>query len=170
MTQNDERNVRRRLSDYARLILQRPVTHIHTPINRNVNFRIDSHVMSMLPIFHGKPFEDPYRHVYELSQVSKINQIHNVSADMMKMKLFLAILVDGAKDWFFKLGKEFTTWTEMEEEFLRKYYYVGKTTFVMKAIRKFTQGSRETFHEAWEQLRDLIREYPHHEVSYHDLT
>ena len=46
----------------------------------------------------------------------------------------------------------------MEEEFLRKYYSVGKTTSVRKAIRVFTQGTSETFHEAWEQLRELMRE------------
>ena len=78
MALNDEGNVRRRLSDYARLVLQRPVTRIHAHLARNANFRIDSHVMSMLPIFHGKPSEDPYRHVNELSQVCEINQIHNV--------------------------------------------------------------------------------------------
>ena len=59
----------------------------------------------------------------------------------------------------------------MEEEFLRKYYSVGKTTSVRKAIREFTQGTTsETFHEAWERLRDLTREYPHHGVSNHELT
>ena len=58
----------------------------------------------------------------------------------------------------------------MEEEFLRKYYVVGKTTSVQKAIREFTQGTSETFHEAWEQLRDLTRECPHHGVSNHELT
>ena len=63
-----------------------------------------------------------------------------------------------------KLGKEFTSWTEIEEEFLRKYYSVGKT------ICEFTQGSSETFHEAWERLRDLTRECPHHGVSKHELT
>ena len=56
------------------------------------------------------------------------------------------------------------------EEFLRKYYSVGKTTSVRKAIREFTQGSSETFHEAWERLRDLTRECPHHGVSNHELT
>ena len=60
MALNDEGNVRRRLSDYARHVLQRPVTRIHAPLARNVNFRIDSHVMSMLHIFHGIPSEDPY--------------------------------------------------------------------------------------------------------------
>ena len=60
MALNDEGNVRRCLSDYARPVLQRPVTRIHAPLARNANFRIDSHVMSMLPIFHGKPSKDPY--------------------------------------------------------------------------------------------------------------
>ena len=58
----------------------------------------------------------------------------------------------------------------MEEEFLRKYYSVRKTTSVRKAIREFTQGSSETFHRAWERLRDLTRDCPHHGVSDHELT
>ena len=124
----------------------------------------------MLPIFHGKPSEDSDRHVDELSQVCEINQIHNVLADVMKMKLFSATLRDRAKDWFLKLGKEFTSWIEMEEEFFRKNYSVGKTTSVMKAMSEFTQGPSETFHEAWERLRDLTRECPHHEVSNYELT
>ena len=63
MAWNDERNARKHLSDYARPVLHRPVTRIHAPLTRGENFRIDSHVMSMLPIFHGKPSEDPYRHL-----------------------------------------------------------------------------------------------------------
>ena len=117
MALNDEGNVRKRFSDYARPVLQIPVTCIHAPLARNVNFRIDSHVMSMLPIFHGKPSEDRYRHI-DLCQVCEINHIHNVLLDVMKMKLFPATLRDRAKDWFLKLGKEFTSWNEMEEDFL----------------------------------------------------
>ena len=148
MAWNDERNARKCLCDYVRPVLQRPITRIHAPLNRGANFRIDSHVMTMIPIFHGKPSEDPYRDVDELSQVCEINHLQNVPADTLKMKLPPATLRDRANDWFSKLGKEFTCWTEMEEEFLRKYYYVGKTTSVWKAIREFTQGTSETFHEA----------------------
>ena len=50
----------------------------------------------------------------------------NVPPDTMKMKIFPATLRDQAKDWFLKLGQEFTGWTEMEKELLRKYYSVGK--------------------------------------------
>ena len=58
----------------------------------------------------------------------------------------------------------------MEEDLLRKYYSVGKTTSVWKAIGEFTQGTSEILHEAWERLRDLTRECPHHGVSNHELT
>ena len=53
----------------------------------------------------------------------------------------------------------------MEEDILREYYSLGKTTFVRKAICRVTQGPSETFHEAWERLIDLNRECPHHGVS-----
>ena len=98
MARNDEGNARKCLSDYASPILQRPVTKIPTPLNIGVNFIIDSHVMSMLPIFHGKPSEDSYGNVDELSQVGEINHLQNVPADTMKMKLFPATLKDGARD------------------------------------------------------------------------
>ena len=67
MARNDEGNVRKCLSDYGSPVLQRPATCIHAPLKRGANYRIDSHVMSMLPILHYKLFEDPYRHVDELS-------------------------------------------------------------------------------------------------------
>ena len=73
--------------------------------------------MSMLPIFYGKPFEDPYRHVDELSQVCEINQIHNIPTYVMKMKLLPATLRDQAKDWFLNLGIEFTSWTKWRNNF-----------------------------------------------------
>ena len=141
----DEESVRRRLSDYARPILQIPVTCIHAPLGRNVNFRIDSHVMRMLHVFLGKPSEDPYRHIYELRQVCEINHIHNVSADVIKKKLFPATLRDRAKYWFLKLGKEFITWTEMEEEFLRKYYSQGKMTVRFRASLKHKNVSQTKY-------------------------
>ena len=92
MDQNDERNARKCHSEYARPFLERPISLIHSPLNKGANFVIDSHVMSMLPIFYNKPSLEPYRHVDKLSQVCKINQIHNVPVDVMKMKLFLTTL------------------------------------------------------------------------------
>ena len=49
MARNDEGNAKKRLSDYSRPVLQRPVTRIHSPLGRGANFRIDSHVMNKSP-------------------------------------------------------------------------------------------------------------------------
>ena len=61
--------VRRRLSDYARSVVQRQTTRVNAPLQRGANFKIDSHILGLLPIFHRLPSEDPYRHVDEFSQV-----------------------------------------------------------------------------------------------------
>ena len=58
----------------------------------------------------------------------------------------------------------------MENAFLRKYYSVGKTSVMRRAIRKFSQGSGEVFYEAWERLRDLLRQCPHHGIPKHEIT
>ena len=78
----------------------------------------------------------------------EINQIHIVPVDVMKIKLFAITLGDRAKDWFLNFWKEFTTKTTMEEKYITKYYFLGKTPCLRKTIREFTQGLSETFHEA----------------------
>ena len=39
-----------------------------------------------------------------------------------------------------------------------------------RAIRKFSQGWGEVFYEAWERLRDLLRQCPHHGIPKHEIT
>ena len=47
--------VRRHLSDYARPVVQRQTTRVNAPLQRGVNFKIDSHILGLLPTFHGLP-------------------------------------------------------------------------------------------------------------------
>ena len=93
----------------------------------------------------------------EFSQVCEFNQFHNVPSEMAKMRFFPFTLKERAKEWFFTLGREFDSWRDMEDAFLRKYYSVGKTSAVRHAIREFSQGPGEVFYEAWERPRDLLR-------------
>ena len=53
---------------------------------------------------------------------------------------------------------------------MRKYYSVGKTSTVRRAIREFSQGPGEVFYEACERLRDLLRQCPHHGIAKHEIT
>ena len=164
------KGMRRRLSDYARPVVQRQTTRVNAPLQRGANFKTDSHILGLLPIFHGLPSEDPYRHVDEFSRVCEFNQFHNVPSETAKMRFFPFTLKERAKEWFFTLGREFASWRDMEDAFLCKYYSVGKTSAVRRAIREFSQGSGEVFYEAWERLRDLLRQYPHHGIPKHEIT
>ena len=132
--------VRRRLGDFARPVVQRQTTRVSAPLQRGANFKIDSHILCLLPTFHGLPSEDPYRHVYEFSQVCEFIQFHNVPSETAKMCFFPFTLKERAKEWFFTLGREFDSWRDIKNVFLRMYYSVGKTSAVRRAIREFSQG------------------------------
>ena len=84
------------------------------------------------------------------------------------MRFFTFTLKERAKEWFFTMAREFDLWRDMEDAFLRKYYSVGKTSAVRRAIREFSQGSGEVFYEAWERLRDLLRQCPHYGIPKHE--
>ena len=58
----------------------------------------------------------------------------------------------------------------MKDAFLCKYYSIGKTRTVRRAIREFSQGPGEVFYKAWERLRDLLRQCPHHGIPKHEIT
>ena len=109
--------VRQRLSNYARPIVHRQTTRVNGPLQRGANFKIDSHILSLLPSLHGLPLEDPYQHMDEFSQVCKFNQFHNVPSKMVKMCFFPFTLKERAKEWFFTLCREFNSWKDMENTF-----------------------------------------------------
>ena len=90
--------VRRRLSDYARPVVQRQTTRVNAPLQRDANFKIDSHILGLLPTFHGLPSEDPYRHVDKFGHVCEFNQFHNVPSEMAKMRFFPLTLKERAKE------------------------------------------------------------------------
>ena len=107
--------VRRHLSDYAGPVVQRQPTRVNAPLQRGANFKIDSHILSLLPTFHGLPSQDPYRHVDEFSEVYEFNQFHNVPSETAEMRFFPFMLKERAKEWFFTLGREFDSWRDMND-------------------------------------------------------
>ena len=100
----------------------------------------------------------------------EFNQFHNIPSETAKMRFFPFTLKERAKEWFFTLGREFDSWRDMKDAFLRKYYSVGKTSAVRRAIREFSQRPGEVFYEAWERLRDLLRQCTHHGIPKHEIT
>ncbi|KAI8535523.1 hypothetical protein RHMOL_Rhmol10G0180600 [Rhododendron molle] len=119
----------------------------------------------MLPSFHGLDNEDPFKHIDEFVEKSSTVKIQNFSDDTLKLKLFLFSLKDRAKDWLNSLATgSITTWAQLQQEFLTKYFPIGMTIMYRQAITSFSQVGGEQFHDTWERLRQLTRKCPHHEV------
>ncbi|GKD12265.1 putative reverse transcriptase domain-containing protein, partial [Tanacetum coccineum] len=58
-----------------------------------------------------------------------------------------------------------TTWDDLVSKFLNRFFPHSKTRELRKEITNFQQVFGETFTEAWERFKDLLRKCPHHGFS-----
>nr|GFB28211.1 hypothetical protein [Tanacetum cinerariifolium] len=57
------------------------------------------------------------------------------------------------------------TWEDLVSKFINQFFPPSKTTYLRNEITNFLQKSNETFNEAWERFKDLLRQCPHHGFS-----
>nr|GFC08302.1 reverse transcriptase domain-containing protein [Tanacetum cinerariifolium] len=57
------------------------------------------------------------------------------------------------------------TWEDLVSKFINQFFLPSKTTYLRNEITNFLQKSNETFNEAWERFKDLLRQCPHHGFS-----
>ena len=58
-----------------------------------------------------------------------------------------------------------TSWNELGNKFLARFFPPTKATKLSIDISNFCQYERETFYEAWERFKDLLRKCPHHSFT-----
>ena len=128
-------------------------------------YEIKSSTIQMLPSFYGLTNEDPYKHLDEFLEICSTVKIQHFSDDALRLKLFPFSLKDRAKYWLNSIDTiTISTWDQLQREFLKKYFPIGKTNQIRKAITSFSQADGEMFHETLERLKDLTRKCPHHAI------
>ncbi|GJR13197.1 uncharacterized mitochondrial protein-like protein [Tanacetum coccineum] len=89
-----------------------------------------------------------------------------VLADQFELKPELLDFVRAAEKW---LENEppcsITTWDALLSKFLNRFFPYSKIREFRKEITNFQQVFGETFIEAWERFKDLLRKCPHHGFS-----
>nr|GEY10423.1 hypothetical protein [Tanacetum cinerariifolium] len=53
------------------------------------------------------------------------------------------------------------TWEDLVSKFINQFFLPSKTTYLRNEITNFLQKPNETFNEAWERYKDLLRKCPH---------
>nr|GEY68052.1 reverse transcriptase domain-containing protein [Tanacetum cinerariifolium] len=77
--------------------------------------------------------------------------------------MFPYSLEGAARVWYDKEPpNSILTWKDLVNKFVNQYFPPSKTTHLKNEISRFTQRFEETFGEAWERLKKMLRACPHH--------
>nr|GEV84515.1 reverse transcriptase domain-containing protein [Tanacetum cinerariifolium] len=80
--------------------------------------------------------------------------------------LFPFSLEGAARIWIEKEpSRSIFTWDDLVSKFINQFFPPSKTTNLRNEITNFQQRFDESFSEAWERFKDLIRACPHHGFS-----
>ncbi|GJU05279.1 reverse transcriptase domain-containing protein [Tanacetum coccineum] len=116
--------------------------------------------------FFGLENDDPHSHIRRFYQITQTLRLNQVPDDVVKLILFPFSLKGAAETW---LENEppcsITTWDDLVSKFLNRFYPHSKTRELRKEITNFQQVFDETFTEAWERFKDLLRKCPHRGFS-----
>nr|GEY82638.1 hypothetical protein [Tanacetum cinerariifolium] len=102
---------------------------------------------------------------FELKQ-TLINLVQKVPNTTIKLLLFPFSLEGEARTWLDKEPpRSILTWEDLVSKFINQFFPPLKTTYLRNEIINFLQKPNETFNEAWEHFKDLLRQCPHHGFS-----
>ncbi|GKB25447.1 reverse transcriptase domain-containing protein [Tanacetum coccineum] len=89
-----------------------------------------------------------------------------VPHDVVKLIFFSFSLKGAAETWIEnEPPNSITFWDDLVSKFLNRFFPHSKTRELRKEITNFQQVFGETFTEAWERFKDLLRKCPHHGFS-----
>ncbi|GJZ82058.1 reverse transcriptase domain-containing protein [Tanacetum coccineum] len=90
---------------------------------------------------------------------------HNwdVLNDVIKLMMFPYSLEGDARVWYDKEPpNSILTWGDLVTKFVNQFFPPSKTTHLKNEISRFTQKFDETFSEAWERFKEMLKACPHH--------
>ncbi|GKA15958.1 reverse transcriptase domain-containing protein [Tanacetum coccineum] len=137
------------------------------PINAN-NFELKSSLINLVQnrIFRSTPDEEPHAHIRHFESKTNNQRYPDVPNTTLKLLLF-PFSIDGlAKQWLEKEPpNSIFTWDDLVSKFINYFFPPSKTTQLRNDITNFHQHANETFSEAWERFKELLRKCPHHGFS-----
>ena len=162
VNQMDVNNPGKTMKDYLQPDMDSEPSCIILPYNAGT-FTFRSGMINHLPTFHGMDNEQAYLHIREFLDMVATFEHQNCSEDVLRLRLFPFSLKDKAKIWLHQLRPgSISTWLEMKEQFLKKYFPVHRTITLRNAISNFSQKENEPFDKCWERFKEMLGACPHH--------
>ncbi|GKB11367.1 reverse transcriptase domain-containing protein [Tanacetum coccineum] len=129
------------------------------------HFEIKTNLLQLVQAnpFYGRESENPHAHINSFKRITSTLRFRNVPNDVIKLMMFPYSLEGAAKTWYEKEPpNSILTWEDLVTKFMNQFFPSSKTTHLKNEISRFTQKFEETFSEAWERFKELLRACPHH--------
>nr|GEV45161.1 reverse transcriptase domain-containing protein [Tanacetum cinerariifolium] len=134
-------------------------------INAN-NFELKQTLINLVQSNQFIGRQDPHNHLCFFNKVTSTFRHPEVPNTMIKLLLFPFSLEGEARIWLDKEPpKSILTWEDLVSKFINQFFPPSKTTYLRNEIINFLQKPNETFNEAWERFKDLLRQCLHHGFS-----
>ncbi|GJX77732.1 reverse transcriptase domain-containing protein [Tanacetum coccineum] len=135
------------------------------PINAN-NFELKQPLINLVQSNKFTGRQDPHNHLRFFNKVTSTFRHPEVPNTSIKLLLFPFSLDGEARDWLDKEPpRSILTWDDLVAKFINQFFPPSKTTYYRNEIITFFQKPNETFNEAWERFKGLLRQCPHHGFS-----
>ncbi|GJT74387.1 reverse transcriptase domain-containing protein [Tanacetum coccineum] len=129
------------------------------------HFEIKTNLLQLVQAnpFHGLENENPHAHINSFKRITSTLRFRNVPNDVIKLMMFPYSLEGAAKTWYEKEPpNSILTWEDLVTKFVNQFFPPSKTTHLKNKISRFTQKFDESFSEAWERFKEMLRACPHH--------
>nr|GEW82176.1 reverse transcriptase domain-containing protein [Tanacetum cinerariifolium] len=116
--------------------------------------------------FFGLKKDNSHDHICWFNKITSTIKYKYVPNSVIKLILFPFSLVRAARRWLEKEPpRSITTWDDLVSKFINKIFLPSRTTNLQNEISNFQQKFDESFHEAWDRYKDLLRACPHHSFT-----
>nr|GEW78985.1 reverse transcriptase domain-containing protein [Tanacetum cinerariifolium] len=127
------------------------------------NFELKQTLINLVQSNQFTGRKDPHNHLRFFNKVTSTFRHPKVSNTTIKLLLFPFSLEGEARIWLDKEPpRSILMWEDLVSKFINQFFPPSKTTYLRNEIKNFLQKPNETFNEAWERFKDLLRQCPHH--------
>ncbi|GKC88376.1 reverse transcriptase domain-containing protein, partial [Tanacetum coccineum] len=142
---------------YAEAIVVPPILAEH--------FELKHSLINMMTSdqFFGLEKDNPHDHIRWFNKITSTIKYKDVPNSAIKLMLFPFSLAGAARRWLEKEPpRSILTWEDLVSKFINEFFPPSRTTNLRNEISNFQQRFDESFHEAWDRYKDLLRACPHH--------
>ena len=169
------------MEDFWRPIIRDEYSVVRQPTIEANNFELKPALITMVQQhqYTRHPSEDANEHLGRFLRMENIVKLNGVNPDVIKLRLFPFSLRDVAATWFESLPYgSVTTWEELVEAYLSRFFPLALTSERRGEIISFKQKKEEYLFNAWERYKQLLRrclmhgieQMTHMDIFYHAMN